>query len=322
MGVSPGAPDQPRVLVTGGAGFIGVNLARTLQARGMSVVCFDDFSSGSRSDAEAAGYHQIIEGDILDAPALGAAARGCSHLVHLAAQTGVPSSVADPGRDCALNVTGTFHALMAAREARVQGFVFASSQAPLGQATPPAREDMVARPKSPYGASKLAGEAYCSAFASSFGLPTVSLRFSNVYGPYSYHKGSVVAAFCKASQAGGPLEVFGDGSQTRDFVFVDDLCDGIAAAVTSGLAGELIHLGSGTETSVGEVARAVAERFGGPPVNHRPPRAGDVRRSAPDITHARRVLGYRPRTALPAGLDATVAWFLSQVESGASRRPR
>jgi UDP-glucose 4-epimerase len=314
--VTPGNPKRPRVLVTGGAGFVGVNLARILLARGLAPVCFDNFSTGRRADAEAAGYLEIVEGDVLDAPALAAATRGCDFAVHLAAQTGVPSSIADPERDCTVNVTGTLHALLAARDAGVRGFVFASSQAPLGDIVPPAREDMRPRPKSPYGASKLAGEAYCSAFADSYGLATVALRFSNAFGPYSYHKGSAVAAFCKAAQGGGPLVVYGDGSQTRDFVFVDDLCAGIAAAVTSGLAGEVLHLGSGVETSVGVVASAVAERFPGVQIERRPPREGDVLRSGPDISLARRLIGYQPQWSLGDGLDATVEWFAAAARDG------
>ena len=155
------------------------------------------------------------------------------------------------------------------------------------------------RPTSPYGASKLSGEAYCSAFAGSYGVPTVVLRFSNVYGPYSYHKGSVVAAFCKRALAGEPLVVYGDGTQTRDFVFVEDLCRGIAAAVTDGGSGVVAHLASGTETTVLEVARLVAERLGGVSVEHRPARVGDVARSASDISTARAAL--RVRTPGHAG---------------------
>ena len=311
--MSPGEPPSGAVLVTGGAGFIGVNLAPVLRRRGLETVCFDDFSTGHRSDAETAGYDSVVEGDILDAAALAEAAAGCRFVVHLAAQAGVPSSVADPVRDCALNVTGTLNALLAARDAGAAGFVLASSQAPLGDITPPSHEGMLPHPKSPYGASKLAGEAYCSAFAGSYGLATVALRFSNVYGPYSYHKGSAVAAFCKQAQAGGPLVVHGDGSQTRDFVYVADLCDGIAAALTSGLSGEVVHLGSGVESTVSEVASAVGDRFGGVAVEHRPSRAGDVQRSAPEISYARRRLGYDPATTLEDGLDATVAWFREHV---------
>jgi UDP-glucose 4-epimerase len=221
----------------------------------------------------------------------------------------VPASIDDPVTDAEVNVRGTLHALLAARDADVSGFVFASSNAPLGEITPPAHEEMVPRPTSPYGASKLAGEAYCSAFASSYGLPTVALRFSNVYGPYSYHKGSVVASFCKRALAGEPLIVYGDGAQTRDFVFVDDLCRGIAAAVGSGAKGVVAHLGSGAETTVLEVAREVSDRFGGAAIEHRPARAGDVPRSAADISAARNRLGFAPEIALGEGLDRTVAWF-------------
>jgi UDP-glucose 4-epimerase len=195
--------------------------------------------------------------------------------------------------------------------------VFASSNAPLGEITPPAHEGMVPRPTSPYGASKLAGEAYCSAFTGSYGLPTTVLRFANVYGPYSYHKGSVVAAFCKRALAGEPLVVYGDGTQTRDFVFVEDLCRGIGAALTSESGNgtsQVAHLGSGTETTVLAVAQMVADRLGGVPVEHRPARVGDVARSASDISTARELFGFEPQTGLEQGLDRTVTWFR---ESGA-----
>lgn len=309
MAVTPPPTDQGRVLVTGGAGFIGVNLAPVLAELGLATRCYDDFSTGRRADAERAAYDEIVEGDILDASALADAARGCTHVVHLAAQAGVPASVADPVTDCELNVRGTLHALLAARDAGVQGFVMASSSAPLGEITPPAHEGLVPRPTSPYGASKLAGEAYCSAFAGSYGVPATVLRFSNVYGPFSYHKGSVVAAFCKQAMAGQPLVVYGDGTQTRDFVFVEDLARGIGAALAHGGAGVVAHLGSGTETTVLEVARLVSDRLGQVPVEHHPVRAGDVERSSSDITRARELFGYEPQVSLEEGLDRTVAWF-------------
>ena len=303
------AVTQGRVLVTGGAGFIGVNLAPALAELGFATRCYDNLATGRRDDAVKAGYDEIVEGDVLDLDALTAAARDCTHVVHLAAQAGVPASVEDPLGDCETNVRGTLHALLAARDVGVAGFVFASSNAPLGEITPPAHEGLVARPTSPYGASKLSGGAYCSAFAGSYGVPTVVLRFSNVYGPYSYHKGSVVAAFCKQALAGEPLVVYGDGTQTRDFVFVEDLCRGIAAAVTDGGSGVVAHLASGTETTVLEVASLVAERLGGVTVEHRPARVGDVARSASDISTARALFGFAPRVTLEEGLDRTAAWF-------------
>jgi UDP-glucose 4-epimerase len=200
--------------------------------------------------------------------------------------------------------------LIAARDAGADGFVFASSSAPLGDITPPAHEGIVPRPKSPYGASKLAGEAYCSAFAGSYGLATIALRFSNVYGPYSYHKGSVVAEFCKRAQAGEPIVIYGDGRQTRDFIYVDDICNGIAAAMRSGAKGAVAHLASGVETTVLDVAKQIADRFGGDvAVEHRRERVGDVLRSSADISHARTLFGFEPRVALSEGLDHTIAWF-------------
>jgi UDP-glucose 4-epimerase len=300
-----------RVLVTGGAGFVGVNLGRLLTSQGFRTRCYDNFSTGKRSDAEAAGYDEVVEGDILHAEALSEAAADVDLVVHLAAQSGVPTSIADPVRDCELNVRGTLNALVAARDAGVQGFVMASSSAPLGPVAPPVNEESVPRPISPYGASKLAGEAYCSAFAGSYGLPTVALRFTNVYGPFSYHKGSVVASFCKAAVAGEPLTIYGDGTQTRDFVFVEDLCRGLLQALTSGAKGMLAHLGSGTETSIGAVAKEITVRFPGDVgIDHVEPRLGDIPRTYADISLARRELGYAPSTSLQDGLDATVAWFL------------
>ena len=303
-----------RVLVTGGAGFVGVNLGRLLVEHGYDVRCFDDFSTGQRDDAAAAGYRDIVTGDVRDGDAVTRAAQECRYVVHLAAQSGVPASLTDPLRDHDVNVRGTLNTLLAARDADVAGFVLASSSAPLGDAPPPAHEGVVPRPKSPYGASKLAAEGYCAAFAGSFGLPTVALRFTNVYGPFSYHKGSVVASFCKAVQEGRRMTVYGDGSQTRDFVYVDDLCRGIAQAMTSGVAGVVAHLGSGIETDVLTVAREVAARFDHDqePV-HEPSRPGDIERTFADISYARAAFGFDPRTTLGEGLDRTVEWFREHV---------
>jgi UDP-glucose 4-epimerase len=209
---------------------------------------------------------------------------------------------------------GTLNALLAAKEASVDGFVFASSIAPLGDITPPAHEGLIPRPKSPYGASKLAGEGYCSAFAGSYGVPTVVLRFSNVYGPYSYHKGSVVASFCREALRGQPIVIHGDGSQTRDFVYVGDLCAGIVGAMTSGAAGVVAHLGSGVATSVVEVAQLVAARVGGDVrVERHPARPGDVQHSSADIRRAASLFGFTPSTGLPEGIDQTVSWFEHKV---------
>ena len=246
---------------------------------------------------------------------LARAARDCRYVVHLAAQPGVPQSVADPIGTSEVNVRGTLNALLAGRDAQVDGFVFASSNAPLGDIDQPANENMPARPKSPYGASKLAGEGYCSAFHGSYGLPTVALRFTNVYGPYSYHKGSVVASFCKQVGAGQPLVVYGDGSQTRDFLYVGDLCEGIAAALTCGKGGVVTHLGSGVETPVIDVAKSVIDKFGGDVDDRAPSRARRRRAS-----RQRRHLAVRERcSASPPRPPSTSGW---PRPSPGSSRPR
>jgi UDP-glucose 4-epimerase len=303
------------VIVTGGAGFIGVNLAPVLAARGWRTIAVDNGTTGHLDDAVAAGYDAVVEADVRDRAALRAAIAGADAIIHLAAQTGVPASIADPVADHDTNVRGTLELLLAGRDERVASFVLASSNAPLGDAPQPVHEGIVPHPLSPYGASKLAAEAYCDAFRSAYEVPTVALRFANVYGPFSYHKGSVVATFMRAAVAGEPLEIHGDGCQTRDFVYVGDLCEGIAAAVEPGVAGGVFHLGSGIETSVAALAAAVAELFTDRTVEirHTAARRGEVSRSCSDITAARRCLGYAPRTALPDGLVATREWFLAQA---------
>ena len=301
---------RARVLVTGGAGFIGSNLARTLVSDGFTVRCYDSFLTGTREAAEAAGFHEIVESDVADAAGLVKAAQGCRYVVHLAAQAGVPASVEDPVHDCEVNVRGTLNALIAARDAGVAKFVLASSMAPLGDVAPPAHEGIVPRPKSPYGASKLAGEAYCSAFTGSYGLPTVALRFSNVYGPHSVRKGSVVAAFCRSALSGGPIVIYGDGSQTRDFIYVGDLCAGITAAMATPAAVGVAQLGSGVRTSVREVAALVSRRLGATvPIQTRPPRTGDIQHSGADIGQAASTFGFAPGTGLREGIDLTATWF-------------
>lgn len=306
--------DGATVLVTGGCGFIGVNLASQLLERGCEIVAFDNLSTGKRPDGEGAGY-QVVEGDIRDLEAVRAAAAGADYIVHLAAQTDVVGSVADPRSDAAVNIDGTLNVLLAAREVGVEGVVFASSNAPLGDSEVPSHEGRVPRPVSPYGASKLAGEALCSAFSGSYGLSTVSLRFSNVYGPFSYHKGSVVAAFMKRLMAFQPLVVYGDGTQTRDFLYVDDLVGGLVQALEHGGSAELFHLGTGTETSINdlvEVMRSVSEAE--VEVRYEPARPGEVQRSFSDISKARRVLDFEPTVTLEEGLRRTAAWFRATRE--------
>jgi UDP-glucose 4-epimerase len=324
-----------RWLVTGGCGFIGTNLVAALHAEGgHRIRVYDNLSVGGEADlAEAApvrlvdrdalrpmdrGNHaevELVVGDILDAVLLARAAAGAEAVVHLAASTGVQQSIADPVADCRANAEGTLNALLAARAAGASRFVFASSGAPLGAVEPPVHERLAPRPMSPYGASKLAGEGYCSAFAHAFGLATVALRFGNVYGPRSSHKSSVVARFIRRALAGEPLEVHGDGGQTRDFIYIDDLVRAIRlAAGGPDVAGEVFQIATARETSVAELVATLvpALRSAGVPaveVRHGPPLAGEMRRSFADTSKARDRLGWRAEVDLAEGLRRTVAWY-------------
>jgi UDP-glucose 4-epimerase len=299
-----------RALITGGAGFVGVNLAHRLVAEGWEVTAFDDLSTGSAHAAVRAGA-ELRVGDVLDGGALRDAARGHDVLFHLAAGAGVIASLDDPMANFQVNAGGVVSALCAARAAEVGRVVFSSSNAPLGPHAQPAREDAPLRPLSPYAASKMAGEAYLVAFHEAYGLETVVARFSNAYGPHSRHKTNVIPTFLRAIEGGRPLIVHGDGEQTRDFVFVKDLCTGLLAAATARDApGEIFQLGSGVETSIAELVAALGDLAGAPvAVDHRPARRGEVARSFSSIDKARRVLGLDDPVALRDGLRATWEWF-------------
>jgi len=218
--------------------------------------------------------------------------------------------------DCTRNVVGTLNYLEACRANGIKRFVFASSGAPIGECTPPIHEELPAHPVSPYGASKLAGEAYCSAYARSFGIETVALRFGNAYGPLSSHKASVVAKFIREALVGEPWEIYGDGRQTRDFVYVEDMVAAIMRAATAaGVGGEVFQIASNAETTVRELAEklAAALRARGvtpPEIRHAERRVGDVTRNFSDTSKARMRLGWTPAVSLDEGLARTVAWFL------------
>lgn len=311
-------------MITGGAGFIGVNLARTLSDHSAAgeLIAFDNFSTGYLDDAEAAGFDKIVTGDIRDLESVASAVSGADAIVHLAAQPGVPSSLRDPHLDMELNVAGTLNVLVAARDAGVERVVLASSAAPLGSAPPPASESVLPQPLSPYGASKLASEAYASAFAGSFGLSTYALRFSNVYGPWSYAKGSVVALWCRQLLAGESITINGDGTQTRDFVHVQDICQAIGLALSHDGQGGLFQLGTGTETSVLDLAQAMAPLFDttvADSVEFGAALPGEVPRSYTDISKARTELGYEPETNLHEGLATTRQWFIDHWPANGER---
>lgn len=303
-------------LVTGGCGFIGVNLVSRLAARGDRVRVFDNLSLGRREYVEPFGV-EVLVGDVRDPEAVVKAVEGADVVIHLAAHTRVIDSISDPRLNFETNATGTLNVLQASRDAGVQSFIFASTGgAILGEQQPPVHEEMVPRPISPYGASKLAGEGYCSAFYGSFGLRTVALRFSNIYGPHSYHKGSVVAHFIKQASRGEPLVIYGDGEQTRDFLYVDDLADAIcacAAAGVNGAAGQVFQMGSGRETKINEIASAVKDLAAAVgidvPITYQPSRKGEIYRNYADIGKAMKAFGYNPKTRLDEGIKATWNWF-------------
>lgn len=299
-----------RVLVTGGAGFIGSTLTPMLVEKGYSVRVLDDLSVGS-VESLAGLPVELHVGDIRNADAVGAAVAGADSIVHLAAHTSVIDSQAQPQHDFDVNVGGTLNLLLAARAHGVRRFVFASSNAPIGENTPPIDESKPARPLSPYGASKLAGEGYCSAFWGSYGLGTVILRFANVYGPRSTHKGSVVAKFIKDALSTGELTIYGDGEQTRDFIYVDDLCRAVIAGVEGECGGETFQIATGQETSVLALAEQIQALLPehGLRIRHVEQRAGEIIKNYSAIGKARQLLGWQPQVELAAGLKTTVAWF-------------
>jgi len=307
-------------LVTGGCGFIGVNLVSRLAGRGARVRILDNLSLGKREDVAPLGIDLRV-GDIRDMAALKDACQGIDVVVHLAAHTRVVESISHPELNFEINAIGTMNVLRACRDAGVKKVIFASTGgAILGEQVPPVHEGMVPRPVSPYGASKLVGEAYCSAFCGSFGLNTVALRFSNVYGPFSYHKGSVVAQFFRNLMREEPLVIYGDGQQTRDFLYVDDLVDAVLLADKSETPGEVFQIASGRETSLTDLLAAMKKvlptvKFD---IRYEAARAGEILRNYASIEKARRLLSYNPSKKLDDGLRDTWSWFVSQNARAAS----
>lgn len=322
-------------MITGGCGFIGRRLIQSLMKQGTARIrVVDNLSVGTLAELRATatvehvsgsggklpppkpGVVQFLEADIMDAASMTLACDQMQVVVHLAANTGVGPSVEDPRKDCMTNVVGTFNVLEASRQAGVRRFVFASSGAPIGEVTPPIHEELAPHPVSPYGASKLAGEGYCSAYWRTFGLETVALRFGNVYGPGSNRKSSVVAKFIRDAVASGQLRINGDGSQTRDFIYVDDLVDAVRlASSVTGIGGETFQIATQRETTVSEIADMLMRLFEQnqiplPTLAYDSPRTGDVQRNFSDTTKARDRLGWSASTSVADGLNQTLRWFL------------
>lgn len=300
-----------KYLVTGGCGFIGTNLISRLARQGATIRVLDDLSMGKYEDIQEYGV-ELQKGDIRERAAVAKACDGIDVVVHLAAHTRVIDSIESPELNFQINAQGTLNVLLGCRNAGVKKFIFASTGgAILGEQEPPVHEGMVPRPVSPYGAGKLAGEAYCSAFHGSYGLCTSALRFSNVYGPFSYHKGSVVAQFFRNIMSGKPLVIYGEGHQTRDFLYVEDLAEAILLADQRDAPGEVFQIASGRETSVlsliEEMKRVLPDVK--MDVRFEPARTGEISRNYASIEKARRLLGFDPKTQLGDGLRNTWRWF-------------
>ncbi len=305
-----------RTLVTGGAGFIGSNLVDALLGRGDDVAVVDDLSTGRRSNLDVALERgaALHHADVREAAAVReiVASERPAVIFHLAAHIDVRRSVSDPASDAQVNVEGTINLLEAAREAGVQRLVFASTGGAIYGESPvvPTPETEPPSPLSPYGQSKYAAEGYCRLAALLHGLSTISLRYANVYGPRQdpLGEGGVIAIFCGRLREGGRPTLFGDGTQTRDYIYVKDVVDATLAAGGSAATGSY-NVGTGRETSVLELVERLRQLAGSHRFSpeHEPPRLGEVHRSCLDPQLAGTTLGWSPSTSLEEGLRLTLA---------------
>jgi UDP-glucose 4-epimerase len=302
-----------KALVTGGAGFIGSHVVRGLLSRGDQVTVLDDLSTGSR-DNLADGDVQLVVGDVRDPQAVSAAMHGADLVFHHAALISVAESMGDPRACYETNLTGSINVLWAAHLAGAKRVVLASSAAVYGESNAPVSEADPLNPISPYAASKVAMEAAGQLFAGAYGLPTVSLRYFNVYGPRQRADSpyaAVIPIFIEQMLAGEPVTIHGDGQQSRDFVFVEDVVRAnlLAADLPAAEAG-VFNVAGGSSVSVEQLAQTLRGLIPGTPEPKRgPSRPGDIRFSASDLRRSSQALGYRPATGLERGLQQTVEWF-------------
>lgn len=342
-------PKGPRNwLITGGCGFIGCNLIKNLVCeKQIRIRIIDNLSVGSTADLKKIcrykkidpntlsakeGQHrdvttgnpapqvELLVGDIRDPEITRLAAQGMDVIIHLAANTDVFSSIEDPWNDMQSNVSGTLNMLEAARYNKVKRFVYASSIASIGEFKNAVHEEVPAHPISPYGAGKVAGESYCSAYFRTYGIETVALRFSNVYGPFSNHKKSCIAAFIRNILEKKPVHIYGDGTQTRDFIYIDDLVYAITfSAEKKDIGGEIFQIATNTETSINSLLEKLI-RIHKVQINediqihYQGFRPGDIRRSRSTFSKASQKLGWQFKTQLDDGLESTFQWFLKEKE--------
>ena len=313
-----------RYLVTGGAGFIGSHLVEALLRRRQEVVVLDNLATGRRENLQAAlaarpegtPEARVIEGDIRDRAVVSDALRGVTHVLHQAALPSVPRSVAEPLESHDVNATGTLNLLVAARDAGVARFVYASSSSIYGDSEQlPKLESMPAAPLSPYAVNKLTGELYCRIFHRLYGLETIALRYFNIFGPRqdpSSQYAAVVPKFITAALAGDAPTIFGDGEQSRDFTYIDNAVEANfrACEARASAAGRAYNVACGSRASLRELIAALERILGGAiRPSHEAARPGDVKHSMAGIDEARRHLDYVPGVDLEEGLRRTVAWF-------------
>lgn len=305
-----------RIVVTGGAGFIGSNLVEELVGSN-EVEVIDNFVTGKRENISGVGDVSLVEGSITNLGLLQGIFEGVDYVFHEAAIPSVPRSVKDPVASNNANINGTLNVLVAARDSGVEKVVYASSSSVYGDTpTLPKTESMKPTPRSPYAVTKLTGEYYCRVFYEIYGLKTVSLRYFNVYGPKqdpNSEYAAVIPSFISKALKNEPPVIYGDGEQTRDFTYVKDVVQAnILAAVNEKINGEVINIAGGVRTSVNELTEMIKRVFD---VKQKPeyisPREGDVKHSLADISKARSLLGYRPVYDLEKGLCETKEYFVS-----------
>ncbi|MFQ5601410.1 MAG: SDR family oxidoreductase [Candidatus Krumholzibacteriia bacterium] len=305
-----------KFLVTGGAGFIGSNLVETLVRRGDSVVVLDNFSTGKRENLEpVAGRVKVIDGSITDLPTVRRVMEGVDFVLHQAALASVQRSVDDPLTSNEVNVKGTLNVLVGARDAGVKRVVYAASSSAYGDTEElPKHETVLPRPMSPYAVQKWVGEQYCKVFSDLYGLDSVALRYFNVFGPRqdpNSHYAAVIPIFVTRLLGDATPTIFGDGEQSRDFTFIDNVVSANLKACEGGPKnGRVVNVACGERFTLNELHRTLCNLIGtnrGP--NYDDPRPGDVRHSMADISRARDLLGFEPEVDFRAGLERTIEWY-------------
>ena len=310
-----------RVLITGGAGFIGSHLAEALVQLGAQVIVLDDLSGGTRDNLRSFSPVEFVHGSILNFDLVAQCTSGCRWVFHQAALGSVPRSVEEPRLYTDVNIIGTLNVLEAARKANVQRLMFAASSSTYGENPVPWIETLPPMPKSPYAATKLAGEGLVRAWAASYGLDTVSLRYFNIFGPRQNANSAyaaVIAAFAKALLEARRPTIYGDGTQSRDFTFVANVVHAnlLAARREHALRGEVINVGCGGQISINQLASAMADALTRPDLTpvYEGERLGDIKHSFADLARAKEMLGYRQIVNFEAGLEQTIKWYKSAQE--------